>query len=158
MPKSWILVSSDHSTFSLCFSLNHWQTSDGAVHVLSWAGGTCGRCTISVLQCSNFLPIVFLVTEVQAALRSLTRSSCVVLGWFLTVLMIIDTLRQWFSKCGTRTTSGTWDSSSGTQRNLRINYKSGRVSTKAIFFLNWFKWERLFHAEHSAVFFLAPRI
>ncbi len=37
-------------------------------------------------------------------------------------------LQQWFSKCGTRA------SSSGTQRNLRIKYKSGRVSTKAIFF------------------------
>ncbi len=43
-------------------------------------------------------------------------------------------LNQWFSKCGTRTTSGTWASSSGTQRNLRIKYKSSRVSTKAIFF------------------------
>ncbi len=43
-------------------------------------------------------------------------------------------LEQWFSKCGTRTTSGTWAFSSGTQRNLRIKYKSGRVSTKAIFF------------------------
>ncbi len=49
-------------------------------------------------------------------------------------------LDQWFSKCGT-------------QRNLRIKYKSGRMSTKAIFF-NCFKWERLFHAEHSGVFFL----
>ncbi len=38
--------------------------------------------------------------------------------------------------------------SSGTQRNLRIKYKSGRVSTKAIFF-NCFKWEHLFHAEHA---------
>ncbi len=64
---------------------------------------------------------------------------------------------QRFSKCGTCTTSGTWDFSSGTQRNLRIKYKSGRVSTKAIFFY-CFKWERLFHAEHSGVFFLAPRI
>ncbi len=36
-------------------------------------------------------------------------------------------LIQWFSKCGMRTTSGT-------QRNLRIKYKSGCVSTKAIFF------------------------
>ncbi len=26
------------------------------------------------------------------------------------------------------------------------------------FFFNCFKWERLFHAEHSGVFFLAPRI
>ncbi len=41
---------------------------------------------------------------------------------------------QWFSKCGTRTTSGTWASSTGTQRNLWIKYKLGRVSTKASFF------------------------
>ncbi len=47
---------------------------------------------------------------------------------------VVDLIEQWFSKCGTRTTSGTWDSSSGTQRNLRIKYKSGRVSTKAFFF------------------------
>ncbi len=33
----------------------------------------------------------FLVTMVTVALRSLTRSSRVVLGWFLTVLMIIET-------------------------------------------------------------------
>ncbi len=39
----------------------------------------------------SVLPIVFLVTMVPAALRSLTRSSCVVLDWFLTVLMIIET-------------------------------------------------------------------
>ncbi len=56
------------------------------------------RGTLQVLQ--NFspsrrsvLPIVFLVTMVPDALRSLTRSSCVVLGWFLTVLMIIETPR-----------------------------------------------------------------
>ncbi len=41
----------------------------------------------------SVLPIVFLVTMVPAALRSLTRSSRVVLGWFLTVLMIIETPR-----------------------------------------------------------------
>ncbi len=34
---------------------------------------------------------------------------------------------EWFSKCGSRT-------SSGTQRNLWIKYKLGRVSTKAVFF------------------------
>ncbi len=63
----------------------------------------------------------------------------------------LNPVEQWFSKCGT------WASSSGTQRNLRIKYKSGCVSTKAIF-LNCFKWERLFHAEHSGILFLAPRI
>ncbi len=41
----------------------------------------------------SVLPIVFLVTMVPAALRSLTRSSRVVLGWFLTVLTIIETPR-----------------------------------------------------------------
>ncbi len=30
--------------------LNHWQTSDGPVHVLSWTGGLCRRCRISVLH------------------------------------------------------------------------------------------------------------
>ncbi len=35
-----------------------------------------------------------------------------------------NAIEQSFSKCGT------WASSSGTQRNLRIKYKSGRVSTK----------------------------
>ncbi len=34
MPKSWILVSSD-TTLSASSPLNHWQTSDGPVHVLS---------------------------------------------------------------------------------------------------------------------------
>ncbi len=66
-------------------------------------------------------------------------------------------LEQWFSKCGTRTTSGTWASSSGTQRNLRINIHQAACPPKRFFFY-CFKWERLFHAEHSGVFFLAPRI
>ncbi len=56
------------------------------------------RGTLRVLQDfspsrRSVLPIVFLVTMVPAALRSLTRSSRVVLGWFLTVLMIIKTPR-----------------------------------------------------------------
>ncbi len=67
------------------------------------------------------------------------------LFWTYTMVKSLYSLKQWFSKCGT------WDFSSGTQRNLRIKYKSVRVSTKAIF-LNCFKWERLFHAEHSGVF------
>ncbi len=80
------------TTLSPSSPLNHWHTSDGPVHVLSWAGGLCGRCRISVLHC-EVLPIVFLVTMVPAALKSLIRSSHVVLGWFLTVLMIIETPR-----------------------------------------------------------------
>ncbi len=38
------------TTLSPSSPLNHWQTSDGPVHVLSWAGGPCGRCRISVLH------------------------------------------------------------------------------------------------------------
>ncbi len=34
----------------LNYSDVHWQTSDGPVHVLSWAGGPCGCCRISVLH------------------------------------------------------------------------------------------------------------
>ncbi len=64
-------------------------------------GCTCtflSRGTLRVLQDfspsrRSVLPIVFLETMVSAALRSLTRSSHAVLGWFLTVLMIIETPR-----------------------------------------------------------------
>ncbi len=76
MPKSWILFSSDHNTFTQ-FSSESLANFRQACTVLSWAGGPCGRCRISVLH-SVVLPIVFLVTIVLAALRSLTRSSCVV--------------------------------------------------------------------------------
>ncbi len=73
--------------------LNHWDTSDGPVYVLSWAGGIWGHCKMSVLHGVSLLPIVFLVTMVPAALRSLPRSSRVVPGWYLTVLMTIKTSR-----------------------------------------------------------------
>ncbi len=73
MSKSWILVSSDHNTFTQ----NHWQFK---------------ALMISVLH-GVVLPIVFLLTMVPATLRSLTRSSHLVLDWFLTVLMIIETPR-----------------------------------------------------------------
>ncbi len=49
MPKSWILVSSDHNTFTQ-FSSESLANFRRAVHVLSWAGGPCGRCRISVLH------------------------------------------------------------------------------------------------------------
>ncbi len=96
MPKSSILVSSDHNTFT--------QFSSESFRCLlanfRWAC-TCAflrRGTLRRLQDfspsrHSVLPIVFLVTMVPAALRSLTRSSRVVLGWFLTVLMIIETPR-----------------------------------------------------------------
>ncbi len=37
------------TTLSPSSPLNHWQTSDGPVHVLSWAGRPSRRCRISVL-------------------------------------------------------------------------------------------------------------
>ncbi len=71
--------------------LNHWQTSDGPVLYM---------CFLEQGDLQDFspsrrsvLPIVFLVTMVPAALRSLTRPSRVVLGYFLSVLMIIETPR-----------------------------------------------------------------
>ncbi len=39
-----------NTTLSPSSTLNHCQTSDGPVHVLSWAGGPCGRSKISVLH------------------------------------------------------------------------------------------------------------
>ncbi len=95
---SWVdakelnLVSSDHNTFT--------QFSSESLANFRWAC-TCAflsRGTLQALQdfspsWRSVLPIVFLVTMVPAALRSLTRSSLVVLGWFLPVLMIIETLR-----------------------------------------------------------------
>ncbi len=61
--------------------------------MLSWAGGPCGLCRIPCSLQHNVLPVVFLVTMVPAALRSLIRSFSIVLGWFLTILMIIETPR-----------------------------------------------------------------
>ncbi len=92
MPKIWILVSSDHNTFTQFFS--------ESLANFRWVC-TCdflSRGTLRALQ--NFSPswrsvltIVFLVTMLPAALRSLTRSSHVLLGWFFTILMIIETPR-----------------------------------------------------------------
>ncbi len=63
------------------------------------------RGTLRALQDSSpsrrsVLPIVFLVTMIPAALRSLTSSSCVILGWFLTVLMI--NAMRWYLACSPR--------------------------------------------------------
>ncbi len=96
MPKSSILVSSDHNTFTQ-FSSESFRCT---LAIFRWAC-TCAffsRGTLQPLQDfspsrHSVLPIAFLVTMVPAALRSLTRSSRVVLGWFLTVLMIIETPR-----------------------------------------------------------------
>ncbi len=53
MPKS-LIWSHLTTTLSPSSPLNHsdvhWQTSDGPVHVLAWAGGPCGCWRFSVLQ------------------------------------------------------------------------------------------------------------
>ncbi len=92
MPESWILVSSDHNTFTQFSSesLANFRRACTCAF-LSW-GTLLALHDFSPSQ-SSVLPFVFLVTMVPAALSSLTRSSRVVLGWFLTVLMIIETPR-----------------------------------------------------------------
>ena len=95
MPKSSILVSSDHSTFSQPPPLNHLgfylQTSDGPVHVLSWVGGPCEHYMFSV-HYDLVLLLVILVSVIPAALRS-TRSCRVVLRCSLTFLILRFTPR-----------------------------------------------------------------
>ncbi len=90
--KSWILVSSDHNTFTQFSSESLANLRRTCTCVLVWAGRPCGHCRISVLH-GVVLPIVFLLTMVPAALSLLIRSSRVVLGLFLTVLMITETPR-----------------------------------------------------------------
>ncbi len=90
MPNSSILVSSDHNTQLSSESLAHFRRACTCAFL--------SRGSLRVLQDfspsrRSVLPTVFLVTMVPAALRSLTISSRVVLGWFLTVLMIIESPR-----------------------------------------------------------------
>ncbi len=91
--KSWTFWSHLTTTLSPSPPLNLWKTSDGPVHVLTWAGGPCRRCWISVLHGVVCYQLFSWWLWPPAALRLLTRSSRVVLGWFLTVLMIIETPR-----------------------------------------------------------------
>ena len=93
MPNSSILVSSDHITFS--------QASSGSSRCslanfrLAYICAFFSRGTLRAQQdlnpsrCSVLLMVLF-VTVVPIAFRSLTSSSCVVLGWSLTFLIIID--------------------------------------------------------------------
>ena len=97
MSNSSILVSSDHITFS--------QASSGSSRC-SLANFrqacTCvffSRGTLRTQQDFNpsrysVLLMVLFVTVVPTAFRSLTSSSCVVLGWSQTFLIIIDIPRQ----------------------------------------------------------------
>ncbi len=77
MPKSWILVSSDHNNFT------QFSSESLANFRRACACAFLNRGTLQALQdfspsWRSVLPIVFLVTMVPAALKSLTRSSRVV--------------------------------------------------------------------------------
>lgn len=87
----WSHLATSHS---LNPPLNHLdvnlQTSDGPIHVYvpSWAGGPCSHCRISICYCTVCYQwfSCWLWSQVP---WSLTSSSCVILGWSLTILMII---------------------------------------------------------------------
>ncbi len=96
LPKSYILVSSDHMTFS--------QSSSGSYKCSlanfrgAWTCTGLSRGTRLALQDlspwrRSVLLMVAFVTLVSALCRSFTRSPCVVLGFLLTVLVIILTPR-----------------------------------------------------------------
>ena len=96
MPNSAILVSSDHITFSQASSSSSSSSSRCSLANFRRAC-TCAffsRGTLHAQQdfnpsrCSVLLMVLF-VTVVPTAFRSLTSSSCVVLGWSLTFLIII---------------------------------------------------------------------
>ncbi len=78
------------TTLSPSSPLNHWQMG---LYMCFLSRGTLRAQQDFSPSRRSVLPIVFLVTMVPAALRSLTRSSRVVLGWFVTVLMISETPR-----------------------------------------------------------------
>lgn len=69
-----ILWSHDHMNFSHAHPDAHWQTSDGPGHVLLQQG--FDPCWYSVLLMATFENVV------PALFGSLTRCSCVDLGWF----------------------------------------------------------------------------
>ncbi len=79
MPKSLILVSSDHNTFTQ-FSSESLANFRRACTCAFLSRGTLQALQDFSPPRRSVLPIVFLVTMVPAALRSLTRSSRVVLG------------------------------------------------------------------------------
>ncbi len=97
--------------------------------ILGWASFCMNYCINAAWHGDNQPVALLRCNEARVALIAAFRSSELLGLVSLIFLLTIDNLWQWFSKCGTLTTS-----SSGTQRNRRIKYKSGRVSTKAIFF------------------------
>ncbi len=94
IPKSYILVSSDHMNFSHPSSGSHRWSLANYRRARTCAGLSRGTlCTLQDFnpwRCSVLL-MVTVETVVPALFRSLTRSSRVVLGWSLTFLRIIDT-------------------------------------------------------------------
>ncbi len=117
-----------------------------------YVGGCCLYCLhlliYAVIAAIHRLFMITFQPHVQCSSQSLNLYG---------FISIVNGLAQWFSKCGTRTTCGTWDSSSGTQRNLRIKYKSGRVHQSdflkivlngSVFFMlstrAFFSWHREF--------------
>ncbi len=94
IPKSYILVSSDHMTFSHASSgSSRWSLANFR---RAWTCAGLSRGTLRALQGFNpwrcsVLVMVTVETVVPTLFRSLTRSSRVVLGWSLTFLRIIDT-------------------------------------------------------------------
>ncbi len=97
--KSYILVSSDHMTFSHASS-SRWSLANFR---RAWTCAGLSRGTLRLKSCTlqdfnpwrcSVLLMVTVETVVPALFRSLTRSSCVVLGWSLIFLRIIDTSRR----------------------------------------------------------------
>ncbi len=92
LPKSYILVSSDHMTFSQSSS----GSSKCSLANFRWAwlkqGDTSGTAGFESLAAQCVTDVAF-VTLVPALCRSFTRSPRVVLGFLLTVLVIIVTPR-----------------------------------------------------------------
>ncbi len=93
IPKSYILVSSDHMTFSHASSgSSRWSLANFR---RAWLYAGLSRRTLRTLQdfnplrCSVLL-MVTVETVVPALFRSLTRSSRVVLGWSLTLFRVFS--------------------------------------------------------------------
>ena len=93
MPNSSILVSSDHITFSQASSRSFrcsLANFKRACTCTFFSRGTLRtQHDFNPSRCSVLLMVLFM-TVVPTTFRSLTSSFCVVLGWSLTFLIIID--------------------------------------------------------------------
>ncbi len=91
LPKSYILVSSDHMTFSQSSSGSSKCSLANFRRAWTCTGLSRGIRLLLLLTVRSVLLIVAFVTLVPALCRSFTRSPRVVLGFLLTVLVIILT-------------------------------------------------------------------